>query len=318
MIQEDRFLGLKLFLTCWIVYAMHFATDISREHYPAFSLAERGTLRVDPYLGLHSDIFEIEGRGAFINNNPGASLVGAIPYAIFRPLVDRVVARVMASRAAHGQELDQVYNDPRTARRRFFRLARERGLDVRFGLAAGLIQLFGFAPLTAGVVLIMRSLLVRLGVNATRSVWLALLYGFGTPIFFRSAYLNHNLLVAHTTLAAFALLFVPGSIERRPGRLFAAGLAAGYGLLCDYAGVVPLVALGLCPGISRQCDAERDEGTDCQQEISSFHHIGFLMSICYIRWHSMHKIPGSLSRYLLSAPFADGLSSAMTFFSWGL
>jgi len=245
MIQDDRRLGLKLFLTCWIVYAMHFATDISREHYPAFSLAERGTLRVDPYLGLHDDIFEIEGRGAFINNNPGASLVGAIPYAILRPLVDRAVAGVMARRAAPGGNPSQTYDDPRPERQRFFRQARERGLDVRFGLAAGLMQLFAFAPLSAAAVLVMRSLLLRMGVSAARSVWLALLYGFGTPIFFRSAYLNHNLLVAHATLASFTLLFVPGSIEQRPWRLFVAGLAAGYGLLCDYAGVVPLVALGV-------------------------------------------------------------------------
>ena len=48
----------RVFLTCWILLAAHFATNIAREHYPAFSLAERGTLQVDPYLGLHSDLFE--------------------------------------------------------------------------------------------------------------------------------------------------------------------------------------------------------------------------------------------------------------------
>jgi hypothetical protein len=100
--QLDRRREILLFVTCWIVYGAHFATNVVREHYPAFSLAERGTLRVDPYVGLHDDIFVIEGRGAFINNNPGASMIGAVPYALVRPLVDAVVERVAAARRAHG------------------------------------------------------------------------------------------------------------------------------------------------------------------------------------------------------------------------
>jgi len=234
--------GTKIFLTGWLVYSLHFATDISREHYPAFSLAERGTLRVDPYLGLHPDLFEVPGRGAFINNNPGASIVGGLAYAPARPLVDLAVGA--AARHRPTTDHDATYRDDRPMRREFFRRVRDRGLDVRFGLAAGVIQLLGFAPLCAAALVCMFSLLVRLGFSERQATGLALLYGFGTPVFFRAAFLNHNLLVAHALLFAFALLQAPGGRLASRARLFAAGGVVGSGLLCDYAGSVPVVALG--------------------------------------------------------------------------
>ncbi|MCA9510917.1 MAG: hypothetical protein KC560_09460 [Myxococcales bacterium] len=232
----------KIFAIAWIVYTLHFATDIVREHYPAFALAERGTLRVDPYLGLHPDLFEMEGRGAFINNNPGASLVGAVPYAVVRPLVDRVVEPIVARRA---NAEPPAFDDPRPNRRAFFEKTFRRGLDVRFGLAAGAIQALGFAPLAAAMVVVLHGLLLRMGFARRASAELALLYAFATPLFFRAAFLNHNLLVAHATLACFALLWSDGGITTRPARLALAGFATGFGLLCDYAGAVPVVVLGL-------------------------------------------------------------------------
>jgi hypothetical protein len=51
----------KIFLTCWVIYALHFAMGMVREHHPAFALAERGTLRVDLHLGLHEELFQVEG-----------------------------------------------------------------------------------------------------------------------------------------------------------------------------------------------------------------------------------------------------------------
>ncbi|HVP31943.1 MAG TPA: hypothetical protein VMW35_22575 [Myxococcota bacterium] len=235
----------RLFLTAWLVYSLHFATNIVREHYPAFSLAERGTLRVDPYLGLHPDLFELPGRGVFINNNPGASLLAAPAYALVRPAIDLVVARVQARRAAAGGELSADYDDPRPNRRHFFAQVRERGLDVRFGLAAFAIQLLCTAPLTAGGVVAMHALLRRLGAAAAPSVALALLYAFGTPVFFRAAFLNQNLFVCDFALFAL-LLALPraGEAVASPPRLVAAGLCAGVTLLCDYSGVVVLLALG--------------------------------------------------------------------------
>jgi len=45
--------ALRLFLTCWLVYALHFATNIVREIYPAVSLGDRLTFDVSEYAGLH-------------------------------------------------------------------------------------------------------------------------------------------------------------------------------------------------------------------------------------------------------------------------
>jgi hypothetical protein len=234
-----------VFLACWIIYAGHFATNVVREHYPAFAFAERGTLRVDPYLGLHDDIFFIEGRGAFINNNPGASMLGAVPYALTRPLIDIVVERVAAARAADGVPPTNYYDHPREDFRDYFRKVRAQGLDVRFGLAAAAMTALLMAPLSALSVVVMFRLLGLLAFPP-RSRWpLALLYGFATPVFLRTAFLNQNLLVAHFALFAFALLLADRSRAPQPSRAAAAGLLAGMALLCDYTAIVVVPPLGL-------------------------------------------------------------------------
>jgi hypothetical protein len=241
--SSRRALSTRLFLTVWLVYGLHFATNIVREHYPAFSLAERGTLRVDPYLGLHPDLFEIPRRGAFINNNPGASIFAALPYAVARPFVDWVVERAPAGASSADSEPE--YNDPRPLRRKFFRTVRERGLDLRFGLAAAVIQALGIAPLGALAVVVLFGTFRREGAPEGQAALLSLLFAFATPIFFRSATLNHNLLVAHFALFAFAVLQRREGAELTPLRLLGSGVLAGLTVLCDFSGVVPLVALGL-------------------------------------------------------------------------
>ncbi|MBW2240773.1 MAG: hypothetical protein JRH01_02210 [Deltaproteobacteria bacterium] len=239
----DR-IGWRLFVTCWVMFSLHFATNIAREYYPAFSLAERGTLRVDPYVGLHPDLFEIEGRGAFMNNNPGTSIPAALPYLLARPIVEPLVARVAAGRAASGQELTDTYEDHRPLRRKFFKQVREQGLDVRFGLASGVIQLGFTAPLSALAAVVVRAVLLRMGFGAAASLGLALLYAFGTPIFFRTGFINQNLMVSHLALFSFACLYRPEGESPGPMALLAAGFLAGYGLFCDYSGLVPIVVLG--------------------------------------------------------------------------
>ena len=39
--RHDDNLGWRIFLTCWIVFTLHFAPDIVREHYPALALGDR-------------------------------------------------------------------------------------------------------------------------------------------------------------------------------------------------------------------------------------------------------------------------------------
>jgi len=58
------------------------------------------------------------------------------------------------------------------------------------------------APVSAlSVVVMFRILLTRVG--STMSVLLALVYAFATPILYRTAQLNHNVLVAHFALFGF-------------------------------------------------------------------------------------------------------------------
>jgi hypothetical protein len=69
----------RIFLIAWIVYSVHFATNVVREHYPAFSLAEHGTFRVDEYQGFHSDIFVHRDGHSVIGNQVFVSMLAAVP-----------------------------------------------------------------------------------------------------------------------------------------------------------------------------------------------------------------------------------------------
>lgn len=236
-----------LFFTVALVYAIHFAPNVVRETYLAVAVGERLSIRVDPYVGLHPDLFEIPGRGAFINSNPGASLLGAIPYAVVRPALE-VVYRLKPSLVA--PKPPAAYDDPRPNRTRFMNEMRARGLDVRLALAAAVIHVGFNVPLGAfTAVAIFMFLRARIRDERT-ALWLALLFAFGTPMFFRSAFLNQNLVVAYCTLYAFLALVwradgAPRVPRADPARLFGAGALLGVGLLCDYSAGPLLLAFGL-------------------------------------------------------------------------
>jgi len=239
-------IALRLFITCWLVYVMHFATNIVREIYPALTLGDHLTLDVSEYVGFHPDIFEVPNRGAFINNNPGASILGAIPYALARPIIDCVVERVQRARMTSPKPMPE-YNTIYPMRREFHRKAYERGLDVKFGLAAGVMQAFLMAPVSALSAAVIFRVLVSLTSVVRRALLLALLYAFATPVFYRTAQLNHNLLIAHCALFAFALLWRPWDDPLRPQRprYLLAGLLCGWAIVLDYSGTVVVLVLGL-------------------------------------------------------------------------
>lgn len=114
---------LRLFLSCWLVYVLHFATDFVREHYLVVSIVEQHAYRLDPYYGLHVDIFqnppEAPVQGAHHGANPGISMVAAIPYFVLRPAVDYLVRRELATRPAEGDS-SVVYRDDRPRRVEFY------------------------------------------------------------------------------------------------------------------------------------------------------------------------------------------------------
>ena len=241
-----RGIAIRLFVTCWLVYVLHFATNTVREIYPALSLGDHLSFNVSEYRELHPfDIFEISGRGAFINNNPGTSILGAIPYALARPIIDPIVEYVQRTRIGSEEPSDE-YQTVYPLAREFYRKAREKGLDVKFGLAAAVMQALLMAPLSALSVVLMFRILLSLNVTSGAALFLALLYAFATPIFYRTAQLNQNLLISHFALFAFALLWKPWDDYLPPRRpnYFLAGLLAGWTVVLDYSGIVVVLSLG--------------------------------------------------------------------------
>jgi len=229
-----------------MLYVLHFATNTVREIYPALSLGDHLSFDVSEYVGFHPDIFEMPGRGAFINNNPGASIVGAVPYLLARPIIDRIVERRQHLRAQAAAPAPAEYHTIYPMVRDFYHKAYERGLDVKFGLAAAVMQSLAMAPLSALSVVVMYYLLASVTTSLRAATGLALLYGIATPIFYRTAQLNQNLLVAHCALFAFALLWRPSpesGAVRRP-KFLLAGLLCGWSVVCDFSGLVVVAVLG--------------------------------------------------------------------------
>jgi hypothetical protein len=254
-----RALSWRLFLTCWIIYVIHFATDFVREHYLVVSIVENHSFRLDPYADMHVDIFwnpdSAPHKGAHHGANPGVSMMAAIPYALLHPAVERIVQRDLAARKLLPDTAIS-YDDPRWRRVEFYKKARERGLDVRFGLVAAVTQVFFQAPISALSAVVLLGLLLSLGLSQKRALGLALLYAFGTPVFFRSGYLNQNLGLGLLAFFGFVLLWNPGNrsnLGLRTRYLFA-GLLGGLAFLYDYSGALATGMLGLYALIRRRDD----------------------------------------------------------------
>ena len=240
-----RGLAWRIFVTCWIVFTLHFATDIAREHYPALALGDGLSFRLDEYEGLHPDLFEKEGYGWHIGNNPGISMLAAIPYALSRPIIDPIVDRVRERRRLSGDTEPPDYASEWPNQRGFFQEAWRRGLDVKLVLAAFVMQAFFMGPVCALSAVLMFFLLRRLTGRDRTAAGLALLYAFGTPLFYRAAFLNHNMVLGIMAFAAFAVLWDPGGARRFSLRaqFILAGLAGGATVLLDYSGAVFLAGL---------------------------------------------------------------------------
>jgi hypothetical protein len=244
---SERGIAWRLFLTVWLVYAIFATTNVVRETYLAIALGTSATARVDPYLGLHPDLFEIPGRGSFINSNPGASFVGAIPYALLvRPAI--ALAVKLKPEIAEPKP-PAIYDDPRPNRTKFMNAARARGLDVVLGLAALGTGVTVMAPLGAlATLLIFLFLRARLD-DLSRALAYALVFAFATPTLFRAAFLNQNAIIAHLVLAAWVLKLglKPERQSRAPSRstLAAIGLLLGFAIVCDYSGIPLAVVFGL-------------------------------------------------------------------------
>jgi hypothetical protein len=248
-LPNSRSWAWRVFFTCWLVYTVLWAPYIVREHFPAVALAERGSLNVDRYLGWSPDIFPGPRGGAYINNNPGASLTGAIPLLLLRPMLTRVDdwnQRLPRPRRT-GDEGDL-----------FWRTVSE-GRALYFLLVGFLTVALVMAPATAGTTAYLYARLVEAGIPLARAAVAAVLYGLGTPVLFRAGHLNHNLLVGDAGFIALLMLWDPNDAPLKTGRAGLGGLLAGYAVLCDYSGalVILVVALYVWLRSARQPASER-------------------------------------------------------------
>jgi hypothetical protein len=200
-----------------------------REHFPALALAERGSLNVEGYLGWTEDIFRGPRGGAYINNNPGASLAGAIPLLLLRPLLAKV--------DEWNQKLPRRVRGTHQDEELFWHTVAE-GRAFYFLLVAFVTVAMVMAPATAGTAAYLYARLTEAGVPAASAAGAALLYGLGTPVLFRVGHLNHNLLLGDAGIIALLLLWDPKDCPLHPARAAVGGLLAGYAVLCDYSGVV--------------------------------------------------------------------------------
>ncbi|MCC7011829.1 MAG: phospholipid carrier-dependent glycosyltransferase [Planctomycetes bacterium] len=246
----------RLFLICWIVYSTFFATNVVREHYPAFALIDRGDWVCDRYAGMHWDLFRHTDGHVYTGNNVMGSLIAVPPLLVFDPLLDRLeqhsLAKLAEARAA-GREIEATYDTRYPLRQKMFRQVKEAGLDLRFGASTAITSAFLMAPLCAGLVVLMYATLRARSVARERAVWLAFLFAFATPVFYRSAHLNHNVFLMVALFGAFLLLW-PKPGEREPlsiSRRAWAGFLCGMALSLDYAGVVPAGMLALYFVVSR-------------------------------------------------------------------
>jgi hypothetical protein len=218
----------RVFLTCWLIYTVFWTPWIVREHLPAVALAESGQLNVQRYLGWTPDIFPGPRGGAYINNNPGASLTGAVPLLLLRPILIRVDGwnQRLPRRLPPGDE------DPI-----MLRMAAE-GRVFYFLLVAFITVALVMAPATALAMAYLCRRVIQAGVPAAHAAAASLLCGLGTPLLFRTGHLNHNLLACDAGFIALLLLWDPAHRPLVPARAGAAGLLAGYAVLCDMSGVI--------------------------------------------------------------------------------
>jgi hypothetical protein len=226
-----------------MLYAVHFATNVVREHYPAFSIVEHGTFRVDEYQGFHADIFVHTDGHSVIGNQVFVSLLAAVPLFVFDPALDAIEDYSKAKLEREGVQ-NAEYRIDKPNRIRFFQLVKERGLDLRFGAATFVTTAFFMAPITAAFLVFFYRVLRRRDVNPDDATVLSFLLGFGTPLFFRTSTLNHNLFVMYAMFAAFVMLW-PRSTGSGVSlkRLAVAGLFGGITLATDYIGVIILPLL---------------------------------------------------------------------------
>lgn len=314
LLRSDR---LRLFLIVWIVYSAHFSTNIVREHYPAFSLVEQGNFQVDAYVGFHADIFEHTDGHAYVCNNVLPAVITALPLLVFDPLLDALEAHSLAQLEASEGRVDSSLETPFPNSALLFELARERGLELRFGASAALTTALLMAPLGALLAVLVCNALLRRGVARGRALGLAFLFAFATPLFYRSSHLSHNVLLMAAAFGSFLCLWRAGSnapVGR--GRLAAAGLLAGLTFALDYAGAIPATFLGLYALLDARRQPGRESGARaCIGALVPFG-LGALPAVVFLLWSQWWQFGDVLRPAQFHMPFVNYTDEGLRGLTW--
>lgn len=230
----------RLFLVCWVLFSLFFATNVVREHYPAFALLDRGDFKCDRYANMHADLFQHTDGHWYVGNNLLGSMPAVLVLGLFDPVLDRLEEHSKAKLAANPELADAPYDTKYPNRQKMWRLVKQAGLDLRFGASTALTSVFLMAPLSALLAVLVFDVLRRRAVERGRAVWLALLFAFGTPVFYRTGHLNHNMFLMETTFAAFVVVWFGSDADRGLSLGKKLGFGALLGATCalDYAGFV--------------------------------------------------------------------------------
>ncbi|MGC4054016.1 MAG: hypothetical protein QM757_33435 [Paludibaculum sp.] len=181
--------------------------------------------------------------GAYINNNPGASIAGALPLLLGRPLLHQAI------------EWEQNLPAPRIRpAERAEAISARAGLLGYFLVTAFLTVAGLMAPVSSMAAAWFGRRLAESGLEPKYAAAAALALAFGTPVFFRTLYLNHNLLVGHLGLFVALLLW---NRTWTQGRLLLAGFLSGYAVLCDFTGLLLVAIVGLYLLVTRWRSAIR-------------------------------------------------------------
>ena len=151
------------------------------------------------------------------------------------------------------------------------------------------------APISALGVVAMFFALRRVFGSDRAAFWLTLLYAFGTPVFFRTGYLNHNLMLGHVAFWGLLMLWNPAGSARPSARMryLLAGLSGGAAVLLDYSGMILLAGL-LVYGVFRiekKADSDQDNQPPASARIrhallAGLGALGPIVLLWFYQWRS--------------------------------
>ena len=215
----------RLFLTFWILYALHFHhthSGANRFYYLTMAIVENGEIALDslPLLD-RSDLLLINGK-LHCNTNPGVAFLATPLYWVAFQFQNLIFPQASSTPAIHE-------------------------------LFAHAISYLMTNALTSAIV---ASLLGYFIFRRTGEIWRgvlgSILYALGTPVFRFSSHLNQNTIVTALCVLLFLLLFEKQMFGHRIEKWKAAvtGFLSGIGLMCDLS-IAPFLIIFLIATVGK-------------------------------------------------------------------